>query len=195
VSVGVLAAVIVSSAIVRQFFGYSFATWRFHQRGLAIHSAHDVGWIADLTVEKLMRADAATVDERMTLRALRDKYPPGSAKYLFVLDGAGRYAGLIEVADLHEAEMDSAIDLLLAGDLAMRRDLYLTAGQNVRTALLRLEETRTEVLPVLSSEGRRVLGYLTEAYALRQYNQELERMHGAQLGEEDLFSLGRVRSP
>jgi len=46
----VLAAVAVAGLIVRRLFGYSFATWRFHLRGEAIRSAHDIGWLRDLTV-------------------------------------------------------------------------------------------------------------------------------------------------
>jgi CIC family chloride channel protein len=57
ITVLVLAAVITSSLVVRSTFGYSFATWRFHLRGESIRSAHDVGWIRNLTVDKLMRAD------------------------------------------------------------------------------------------------------------------------------------------
>ena len=46
----VLIAVIVSMQVTREFFGYSFTTWRFHLRGETIRSAADVGWIRDLTV-------------------------------------------------------------------------------------------------------------------------------------------------
>jgi CIC family chloride channel protein len=38
-------------------------------------------------------------------------------------------------------------------------------------------------LPVLDGEGeRRVVGYVTEAYALKCFAQEMERHHNAQLG-------------
>ena len=53
----VLVAVIISTMITRELFGYSFATWRFHLRGETIRSAADVGWIRDLTVGRLMRQD------------------------------------------------------------------------------------------------------------------------------------------
>ena len=48
-----------------------------------------------------------------------------------------------------------------------------------------------ETLPVLNSApSARVLGYVTEAYALKRYTQELERMRSAELGQHDLFSIG-----
>ena len=50
VSVGVLVGVIVAATIVGQTFGYSFATWRFHVRGLGFQGAHNISWIGELTV-------------------------------------------------------------------------------------------------------------------------------------------------
>ena len=65
----VLIAVIISSQLTRELFGYSFATWRFHLRGETIRSAADVGWMRDLTVGKMMRHDVRTVlGERRRLR-------------------------------------------------------------------------------------------------------------------------------
>lgn len=196
VTVAVLVAVTVSSTIVRLLFGYSFATWRFHLRGLGIRSAHDVGWIADLNVGRLMRSDPKVVEAGTPLALLRETYPIGSAKRVFVIDKEAHYQGVIDIAEIHDSEIDEACDFLVAGDLAEHRDLFLLPQENVRTALLRFEETQTETLPVLSDRTeRRVEGFMTEAYALRRYTQELERTRSAELGEQDLFSLGRpVRS-
>ena len=58
VTVAVMVGVVIASTIVRLSFGYSFSTWRFHQRGIGIRGAHDIGWLADLTVARLMRAEA-----------------------------------------------------------------------------------------------------------------------------------------
>jgi CIC family chloride channel protein len=195
-TIAVLVAVTVSSTIVRLSFGYSFATWRFHLRGLGIRGAHDVGWISDLSVGRLMRADPRVVAAATPLRAMRETYPVGSVKRVFVIDDAARYLGVIDVPDMHDPEIDAATDFLVAGDLAQGRDLFLLPGENVRTALLRFEESQTETLPVLSDRtDRRVQGYMTEAYALRRYTQELERTRSAELGEQDLFSLGRPPGP
>ena len=45
--------------------------------------------------------------------------------------------------------------------------------ENVRTALARFYDSQVENLPVLDVD-RDIIGYLTEAYALRRYNQELD---------------------
>jgi CIC family chloride channel protein len=191
VTVGVVIAVTVASTLVRVLFGYSFATWRFHLRGLGIRGAHDVGWISDMTVGRLMRADPKRVRDNMGLAVLRRLYPAGSAKRLYVESASGRYVGSIDMADLHNSEIDDALESAVALDLAEGADAYLLPQDNIRTALSRYERVQTEDLPVLDSvTERRAIGYMTEAYALKRYAQELERMRSADLGERDLFSLG-----
>jgi CIC family chloride channel protein len=191
VTIAVVIAVTVASTIVRILFGYSFATWRFHLRGLSIRGAHDVGWISDMSVGRLMRNDAKTVPENLGLRALRTAYPVGGAKRLYVVDGGGHYIGSIDTADLHDAEIDDALDGAVAGDLAEGADQFLLPSENIRSALTRFDTLQIETLPVLlSSSQRTVVGYMTEAYALKRYSAELERMRSAELGQRDLFSIG-----
>jgi CIC family chloride channel protein len=189
VTVGVMVGVIIASTIVRLSFGYSFSTWRFHQRGIGVRSAHDIGWLADLTVGRLMRADPKTELETTRLAELREKYPPGSVKRVFVVSDAGDYLGSLDVAALHEEKPPDAAERI-ARDFARDADLHLLPYENVRTALARFEDKEVETLPVLeSASDRKVVGYLTEQYALRRYNQELERRRGADLGQRDLFSI------
>ncbi len=117
-TVGVLVGVVMSSTIVRLAFGYSFSTWRFHLRGLPIRGAHDIGWLADLTVDKLMRADPVTVPADMRLTDLRKRVPLGSVRQIYVTDHGGQYLGAIDVIAAHNSSIDDAADNIVAGDLA-----------------------------------------------------------------------------
>lgn len=195
VTIGVLISVIMCATIVRLTFGYSFATWRFHVRGLGLKGAHDIGWIADMTVARLMRSDPKLVACDMVLSTLREKYPPGSVARVFAIAPDGRYAGWLDMAEVHDPQIDDVVDQSVAADLVRQPQVYLLPSENVRTALARFEEAQTESLPVLSSRSDpRVIGYMTEAYALRRYTQELERRRSAELGEQNLFSLGQTPS-
>ena len=100
----VLIAVIISTQITRELFGYSFATWRMHLRGETIRSAADVGWIRDLTVRTLMRPDIVTVDSAMPMEEFRAKFPLGAKTQVIAVDAEGRYAGLALVAEAHTPE-------------------------------------------------------------------------------------------
>jgi chloride channel protein, CIC family len=189
VTVGVMVGVVIASTIVRLAFGYSFSTWRFHQRGIGIRGAHDIGWLADLTVSRLMRADPKIEPAATPLAELREKYPPGSITRVFVVSEEGDFMGSLDIAALHD-EKRTETAASTARDFAREADLHLLPYENVRTALARFEEKEIETLPVLESPtDKKVIGYLTEQYALRRYNQELERRRGADLGQRDLFSI------
>jgi CIC family chloride channel protein len=195
ITAGVLVSVIASATIVRLTFGYSFSTWRFHVRGLGLRGAHDIGWIADLTVSRMMRSDPQVVPTGMRLKDLRAKYPPGTAKRIYAVAPDGHYAGWVDMAVVNDPQLNEAIDAGVVADLVRDRDSFLLPNENVRTALARFDEAQTEALPVLSARADpRIIGYLTEAYALRRYTQELERRRSAELGERELFTVGQSPS-
>jgi CIC family chloride channel protein len=178
----VLVAVIISAQVTREIFGYSFATWRFHLRGETIRSAADVGWMRDLTVEKMMRQDVQTVSASSTIAAFRETFPLGSVASVIAVDEADRYVGLIVVADAHaaEAEPDQSIKNLLH-----HREDMLLPGMAVKEAVLAFDRAEAEMLAVVDSfPDRHVVGLLTEAYVLRRYSAALEGRRRDLVGEE-----------
>jgi chloride channel protein, CIC family len=184
-AVGVMVGVIIASVVVRLTFGYSFATWRFHQRGVAIRGGYDIGWIQDLKVEKLMRRDVHTTPLGITVAAFRAQFPLTSAKHVFLLDDRHRYSGMIVTADAHDPDIDGERRI---DELRVAEDDFLLPGQNVRLALNRFVGAELETLAVVSDAAtRHILGFLTEGYALRRYNEEFERVRAAELGERTLF--------
>ncbi len=187
-SVGVMTGVIVASIIVRAGFGYSFATWRFHVRGVPVRGATDIGWIRDLTVDKLMRRDAQTVANDLPLLELRMQFPLGGTKRAFLLDKDGNYVGMIHTADAHNPDLDDKLSSTTARDLRRGEGQFLLADQNVRVALERFAQAELEVLPVVASANDlKVVGFVTEAHALRRYSQELEHARAGDLRDNTLF--------
>lgn len=191
VTLCVLSGVMTSAIVTRYAFGYSFSTWRFHQRGVSISGAHDIGWISELTVGRMMRNGAKTVRLDVPLLRLREMAPLGAASRLFAVDENGLYAGMIDVAIAHDADLDDASAGLVAGDLASDRRHFLLPTQDVKSAMARFVQAEAEALPVLAGEDdRHIIGYLTEAYALRRYAQALEHRRSRELGVSDLFPAG-----
>jgi CIC family chloride channel protein len=191
-TLGVTVAVVVSALVVRHLFGYSFATWRFHLRGVALHSPHDIGWLHDLRVARLMRQDFAVVTPEAPLSGLCRQYPAGDRSRVFVVDETGSYEGYLDLGEAHRAAARPEGDTLTAGDIARGADFFLTPGEPVRDTLDRFVAANTDTLPVVDNPAdRHVLGYLTEALALRRYNRELEARHREELGDEDMFSAHR----
>jgi CIC family chloride channel protein len=96
----VLLGVVAATLTVRQVFGYSFATWRFHLRGEAILGGEDVGWARQTTARDLMRRDLTIAPVAMQLSEFRSQFPLGSTKFVAVIDQAGAFVGLADVADI-----------------------------------------------------------------------------------------------
>ena len=186
-TIGVMVGVVTAAIVVRHWFGYSFATWRFHLRGLSIRSPEDVGWINELRVGPMMRRDPAVIAAGLSLDELRRRFPPGSIKQVFVVDDDGRLCGLIDPARVSEpanANGDKTVQ-----DLVATPAPFLLPGDDLRIALDRFSRTAEDTLPVIDNpETRRVIGYLSEAYALRRYAQELESHRGARQDDAGIFS-------
>ena len=187
-TIGVLVGVLTTTVAVRHWFGYSFATWRFHLRGLKIRSPEDVGWLDEFRVGRLMRTDAKSVPVGMSVASLRKLFPIGSAKRVFAVDGK-RLAGIVDLVELHGPDLAGAPEDMTAGDLAHPATIHLLPNEDVRAALQKFTDAQIEALPVVDSpESMEIIGYLTEAYALRRYNQELERRRAESEGDSGLFS-------
>ncbi len=177
----VLIAVIVSMQVTREFFGYSFATWRFHLRGETIRSAADVGWIRDLTVAQMMRADVRTAPVESTLAAFREAFPLGSTNQVVAVDADGRYAGLVLVAEAHGAELAATTPLQ---EVLRHGDHVLLPQMTAQEAIAAFDRFEAEALAVVDTpERRQVVGLLSEAHALRRYSDASERQRRELLGE------------
>src|SRR5437764_859198 len=98
-TIGVMVGVVTAAMAVRHWFGYSFATWRFHLRGLSIRSPEDVGWINELLVGPMMRRDPAVISAELPIDGLRQRFPAGSIRQVFVVDGRGGLCGIIDPGD------------------------------------------------------------------------------------------------
>jgi CIC family chloride channel protein len=180
-STAVLVAVMISTQITRELFGYSFATWRLHLRGETIRSAADVGWIRDLTVRRLMRSDVTTVDANMPIEEFRSKFPLGSKTRVVGVDAAGRYVGLGLVAEAHAPDLEAPRGLI---DILHYRDVVLHPVMNIREAIAVFDAAEAEQLAVVEADGEhRPIGVLSEAHAVKRYAEESELRRREAVGE------------
>jgi CIC family chloride channel protein len=177
----VLIAAIVSMQVTREFFGYSFATWRFHLRGETIRSAADVGWIRDLTIGQMMRSDVRTTPVETPISAFREAFPLGSTNQVVAVDEDGRYAGMVLVAEAHAAELGASKSVR---EILHHSDHMLLPQMTAQEAIAAFDRYEAEALAVVDSvERRQVTGLLSEAHALRRYSDASERQRRELLGE------------
>jgi chloride channel protein, CIC family len=177
----VLIAVIVSMQVTREFFGYSFTTWRFHLRGETIRSAADVGWIRDLNVGQMMRSDVRTTPVETPISAFREAFPLGSTNQAIAVDEDGHYAGMVIVAEAHAPELPASGAVR---EILHHADHVLLPQMTAQEAITAFDRYEAEALAVVESiESRQVMGLLSEAHALRRYSDASERQRRELLGE------------
>ena len=179
----VLAGCIVTSIFVRFMFGHSFSTWRLHLRGETIRSANDVGWLRNLTVERMMRSDVGKVPTTTTIAACRREFVLGSRPAVVVVNNSDDYCGLVLLPELFSGELDSIADDIQVIELARFTDVALLPEMNVKAAMKIFDDAEAEVLAVLESEdSRKVIGFLTESFARRRYVDEIDQATRGVLG-------------
>ena len=175
----VLTASLLSSAVTREMFGYSFSTWRLHLRGSTIRSPRDIGWVMNLTAGRMMRRDWVSVPDTMSVGQFRALVPLGSASKAIMIDGAGGYRGIVATASAYRPEL--AEDAPIA-PLATMADIALRADADIRAILPLFDKATADELAVVNESGL-VLGVLTEKHARRRYFEEIESSQRALFGE------------
>jgi len=179
----VLAGCIVTSIFVRFMFGHSFSTWRLHLRGETIRSANDVGWLRNLTVERMMRTDVGKVPSSTTIAACRREFALGSRQAVVVVNNDDDYCGLALLPELFSSELDTIADDIQVVELARYTDVALLPEMNVKTAMKLFDDAEAEVLAVLeSADSRKVIGFLSESHARRRYVEEIDQATRGVLG-------------
>jgi CIC family chloride channel protein len=179
----VLAGCIVTSICVRFMFGHSFSTWRLHLRGETIRSANDVGWLRNLTVERLMRSDVGKVPSTTTIAAVRREFALGSRPGIVIVNNADEYVGLVLLPDLFSSDLDTIADDIQVIELARLIDIVLIPEMNVKSAMAVFDEAEAEMLAVVdSTDSRKVVGFLTENFARRRYVEEIDKATRGVLG-------------
>jgi CIC family chloride channel protein len=179
----VLAASIVTSIFVRFMFGHSFSTWRLHLRGETIRSANDVGWLRNLTVERMMRTDIGKVPSTTTITACRREFLLGSRQAIAIVNNNDDYVGMVLLPELYSSELDTIADDIQVIELAHYTDVALLPEMNVKTAMKLFDDAEAEVLAVLeSADSRKVIGFLSESFARRRYVEEIDQATRGVLG-------------
>lgn len=180
VTVGAVVASSVSALIVRELFGYSFATWRFHLRGEVIRGPQDIGWVRQMSAASLMRTDFENALTTMPIGEAQKLFSPAQVRQVVLRDPNGIYAGIVAAATLHSVANQDDEPL---GSLAQQQDECLLPATSVREILKAFERSEADVLAVVDrADHRAAIGTLSESHVLRTYGEELERRN------QELFS-------
>ncbi|MEI9904642.1 MAG: chloride channel protein [Asticcacaulis sp.] len=175
----VVTAALVSTAVIRERFGYSFSTWRLHLRGEAIKTARDIGWVRTHTALNLMRKNNVTMSDHASIADLRAQVALGSTNRVLLVDSHGDYRGLVPTAEAYIAGVDTDTPL---SQLAKQTEVYVRPDMDIAAIQRVFEHFSVDDLAVVD-EHHKLLGMLTERYVNRRYAEALEQAQREFFGE------------
>ena len=175
----VLTASLISSAVTREAFGYSFSTWRLHVRGSIVRSPRDISWVVDLHAGRIMRKDWVSIADDSTIAAFRAAIPLGSASKAVLVDREGRYRGIVPTALVYRSDL--ALDGLVSS-VATLVDTTLHPETGIQEMLALFDRLAVDEMVVVDA-AQHVVGVVTERHARRRYFEKLESAQRDIFGE------------
>jgi len=102
------------------------------------------------------------------IAAFKRDFPLGAYQRVVVMDEGDRYAGIALPAEVHaDADENHRVQ-----DLLHHSDTVLLPQMTIKEAVAMFENAESDALAVVDgAETRRVIGLLTEQYALRRYSE------------------------
>lgn len=174
VAIGAVAA----SFLTDRLFGYSFATWRFQQRGLAIEGGHDVSRLAASPISGIIRPPkrsiAANADLDDVLRAVSTAGARGTAVYQY----DGSFAGLIDPRLVEAIEEEDIRLPVVAAELVYETNPAVTPRTNLAELVdIFRNDDRATVAVMDPTDSRALVGVVRarDAYALASHILDMQR--------------------
>ncbi|PSC03664.1 hypothetical protein SLNSH_17935 [Alsobacter soli] len=135
---------VISSLVTDRLFGYSFATWRFQQRGLALEGGHDISRLTTVSIKDLIRPAKYILPAHATLAQVARAVSHAGNKAVAVQDEQGRLLGLVDPALVEVVENEP--------------DLPLAAADLVGTPVVKVapDATLADVVAIFGQDDRGV---------------------------------------
>jgi CIC family chloride channel protein len=145
-------------------------TLKLRRRGVDLGRRRTADPMELLRVQDAMRPVPPSVPSDMPLAQIVGRLAATDADGLPVVDGEGRYRGIISARDLERALADTGSHAI-AADLA-EQPVTLTAGQSLKHTVPLLLRSESSGLPVLSDDETTVIGWLTHRDLLHAYERQ-----------------------
>jgi chloride channel protein, CIC family len=138
------------------------------------------GVIGALTVGDVMRPDHVTVDARLPLPQLLDRFVAARRNHLYVVDADSRFLGAVNLHDVNRRLLEGADpEAFRAGDMVRERFETTLPAERLDRVLDRFERQECERLPVLADgSSRRLVGTVSKRDILGVYSRELLQRSG-----------------
>ncbi len=174
-TIAVMLAIVVGTAVYRPLRGQSFFTWQLEQRGLDLHGGFETALLRGIRVRDVTKPSGDVVAPGAALNTVRWKLQVSRGGELFVVGEAGVLRGTITLADLSEAAYDHELDdLVNAVDVARGHPPTIDAAATLADALQVFRSSgESQIAVVDGTHDNTFIGCLFERDAMTAYNRAL----------------------
>jgi len=164
-------AVVVATAVANAATRDTIYTLKLRRRGIDIDAPTPPSLMAQITVGEALEELPRPLDPDQPLREVLDRFAAARTNALPVIDADGSLLGVVSAGDVEQALASSP------GDETARTLVHetpeLRVDQTLEEAVWRLGSSDDEGLPVLDTDGKRVVGWLTHRRLLSAYRKRL----------------------
>ena len=167
----------VSFGTVRIFEKYSIYTKRIAQSGDLLTHDNDQAVLTLMHTNDLIRDKYPKVQIDASLREVVDIIRDSEAAVLAVIDGSGRFQGMVDVAASRKYLFNpDKYDSVHVYNMMETPPEYIYYGEKMDTVMNKFEKTGAWRLPVVDRDTRKYLGFISKSRLLMAYRTELKEI-------------------
>lgn len=167
----------VSFGTVRIFEKYSIYTKRIAQSGDLLTHDNDQAVLTLMHTNDLIRDKYPKVQIDASLREVVDIIRDSEAAVLAVIDGNGRFQGMVDVAASRKYLFSpDKYDSVHVYNMMETPPEYIFYGEKMDTVMNKFEKTGAWRLPVVDRDTRKYLGFISKSRLLMAYRSELKEI-------------------
>ena len=167
----------VSFGTVRIFEKYSIYTKRIAQSGDLLTHDNDQAVLTLMHTNDLIRDKYPKVQIDASLREVVDIIKDSEAAVLAVIDGNGRFQGMVDVAASRKYLFSpDKYDSVHVYNMMETPPEYIYYGEKMDTVMNKFEKTGAWRLPVVDRDTRKYLGFISKSRLLMAYRTELKEI-------------------
>ncbi|MCY4192339.1 MAG: chloride channel protein, partial [Rhodospirillaceae bacterium] len=157
VTLGVMVAVVIASAITQVVFGRSFFHWQLSSRGIMAHLDYAERQIQRTTMASLALPTAPVMHHSCTIADAQTMLLAAPSRIIYVVDDKGELRGAVGLGDLFAFGSDAVREAHEAVEHVMRKPPFLLAEDNIEDAIQLFSRSSEVILPVVKDRSQRIL--------------------------------------
>lgn len=173
---------VTSAFVTDRLFGYSFATWRFQQRGLAVESGHDIARLESTPIAEIVRPPKRALAVNARIDEVVRAVSAAGAKGAAVFTPEATFVGLIDPSLIEEVEAEPELPVV-AADLVYATTPGITPQTSLADVLEVFRNSDRPTLAVLDAgNSRKLVGCVRARDAFQLASSILDAQRREDLG-------------